>query len=218
MEQILQQYGLKVSFLQWVQRGRTRISQWNQSTEITPVAYVDYVPFPFNNYIYKVNLAAPAVPGSFPCNQPCISLPPAEGVSTPIFRLSNPLAQGLNNANRVENDVIAQYLVQNSLEDRGLDSVVPAVYAWMPCKYPKIPNETGFGWAISEFKTGTDLDGQFPSLSLEDGKNALEQIADILTTIQRVKLFSGVTNFGALTLSDRGVIVSGQMPLLKGGP
>ncbi|KAI2780338.1 hypothetical protein F4815DRAFT_470907 [Daldinia loculata] len=98
--------------------------------------------------------------------------------------MSNPLAEGLNNANRVENDVAAQHLARKSIQSRGLDVVVPAVYAWSPCRYPEVPGETGFGWTISEFKPGSDLDAQFDSLSLEDAIDAVQQLARIFAAIQ----------------------------------
>ncbi|KAI1648253.1 uncharacterized protein F4817DRAFT_334420 [Daldinia loculata] len=132
--------------------------------------------------------------------------------------MSNPLAEGLKNANRVENDVAAQHLARKSIQSRGLDAVVPAVYAWSPCRYPEVPGETGFGWTISEFKPGSDLDAQFDSLSLEDAIDAVQQLASIFAAIQSSEIPEMVTKFGALTLDDSGVIVGGQPPLLKAGP
>ncbi|KAI0119265.1 phosphotransferase enzyme family-domain-containing protein [Daldinia grandis] len=85
LQRILQQYSLK-------------------STQVTPIAYVEHCPFHFNNFIYKVELDAPVVPATFPQEQPYTSTPPAEGISTLAIHMSNPLAEGLNNANRVESD------------------------------------------------------------------------------------------------------------------
>ncbi|KAK8081222.1 hypothetical protein PG996_000003 [Apiospora saccharicola] len=64
-------------------------------------------PLMFNNYIFKVDLAAPASPAFFPDTQPCTISPPPDDLSELVLRMSNPLAEGLNNANRVENDVAA---------------------------------------------------------------------------------------------------------------
>lgn len=185
---------------------------------MTPIAYVEHCPFHFNNFIYKVDLATIATPATFSDKQSCTSLPPPEGVSTLVIRISNPLAEGLNNTNRVENEVAAQHLIRQSIQAAGLSPVVPALYAWAPCRYPEIPDETGFGWIMSEFKLGSDLDAQFSSLTLADMKSVVEQIADIFTAVQRAKLPGTVTKFGALTLDSSGAIVSGQMPLLTGGP
>ncbi|KAK3937888.1 phosphotransferase enzyme family-domain-containing protein [Diplogelasinospora grovesii] len=204
VQTILQKYGLK-------------------STQVTPLAYVENSPFEFNNFIFKVDLAAPGVSAAnFPePQQPCTSAPPPPpaGVTTLVIHLSNPLAEGLNNTNRVENMVAAQFLVRQAAL-AGLSPVVPvpAVYAWSPCRYPEISDETGFGWTMSEYKLGSDLDAQFESLPLEEAQDVLEQIADLLTAVQRVELPDTVTKFGALTIDNSGNIVSGQMPILPGGP
>ncbi|ETS74001.1 hypothetical protein PFICI_13867 [Pestalotiopsis fici W106-1] len=199
VQRILQRFGLK-------------------SAQISTIAYVEHCPFPFNNFIYKVELHTPAVPASFADNQPCTLPPPEEGVSTVIVRMSNPLAEGLNNANRVENDVAAQHLVREALHAAGLPSLVPAVYAWERCRYEEAPDETGFGWTIGEFKPGSDLDGEFPTLAVDEKKQVMKQIADIFAAIQQAQLPQSITQFGALTIDDEGQIVNGQMPLLSGGP
>lgn len=69
-----------------------------------------------------------------------------------------------------------------------------------------------------EFKPGADLIDQFPALSLDEKKKVLEQFANIFAAIQAVKLPIGVTKFGGMTFNEAGEIVSGQMPLLVGGP
>ncbi|KAI2463779.1 hypothetical protein F4781DRAFT_426085 [Annulohypoxylon bovei var. microspora] len=198
IENILQQYNLK-------------------STQVTPIAYVEHCPFYFNNFIYKVNLEAPAVPATFSRRQPCTSAPP-EGITTLVIRMSNPLAEGINNANRVENDIAAQNLARRSVQSAGLPPVVPAVYAWASCRYPDVPGEAGFGWTMSEFKPGSDLDAHFPSLALDDATDAIRQLARIFAAIQSAKIPETVTKFGALTVDGSGVIRGGQPPLLKGGP
>lgn len=195
------------------------LQQFNlKSTQVTTIAYVKDCPFHFNNFIYKVDLADPAVPTTFSGQQPCTSAPPEEGATTIVIRMSNPLAEGLNNANRVENDVAAQHLARQSIKSAGLPPVVPAVYAWAPCRYPDVPGEDGFGWTMSEFKLGSDLDAQFPSLPLEDAIDAIRQLAKLFAAIQSAKIPETVTKFGALTFDDSGAIVGGQPPLLHGGP
>ena len=185
---------------------------------MSPVAYVEHSPFQFNNFIYKVDLATPALPSVFSASQPCTTLPPPEGVLTLIVRLSNPLAEGLNNANRVQNEVAAQYIARQSINNAKLDPVVPAIYAWAPCKYPDVADEAGFAWTMCEFKSGEDLDGQFPDLSLQDAISVVEQIADLFVAVQSSSLPTAVAGFGALTIDQSGGIISGQMPLLPGGP
>lgn len=117
----------------------------------------------------------------------------------------------------MENEVASLYLARQSLHKSGVDPVVPAVYAWAPSKFQDVPSEEGFGWIMAEFKSGADLDAQFPTLSLAAQKSVIEQIADVFGAIQRAEIPERATGFGALTFVD-GKIVSGQMPLLKGGP
>lgn len=199
-------------------RVKNILSQFGlKSTSVEPIAYVETCPFYFNNYIYKVNLETPALPAAFGTKQPCTTSIPPGGSSTLVVRLSNPLAEGLNNTNRVENEVAAAYLVRKSLEKPGLGPLVPAIYAWAPCKYPDIANENGFAWIISEFKQGADLNEHFWSLDLTDMKSVIGQIADLLGAVQDVRLPRSAPNFGALSIED-GKVVSGQMPLVPGGP
>lgn len=160
-------------------------------------------------------LSSPAYPASFPQGRPGTWQPPLDGVSTLVIRLSNPRAEGLNNANRVENEVASLYLARQALEKAGVAPVVPAVYAWAPKRHGE--HEEDFGWVVTEFKSGSDLDGQFPTLSLDDRVSVLGQIADVLAAIQQAKIPDGAIEYGALTFVD-GKIVSGQMTLMEGGP
>lgn len=212
-----------------------------QSTRVKPLAYVAHCPFMFNNYIFQVELAAPATRATFPGRQACTALPSAAGVSALVVRMSNPRAEGLNNANRFENDVAASWLIRQSVARAGLDPVVPAVYAWAPYRAGVVAlaiaatavaaedgektdkeeedereTETGFGWTIAEFKPGADLDAQFPTLAPDAAAAVLEELADLLVAVQRPEL-PAAARFGGLTIDARGRIVSGHMPLLKGG-
>jgi len=162
-----------------------------------------------------VTLSAPVLPGTFP-KQPCSSSVPSQGLSTLVVRLSNPLAEGLNNINRVENEVATMYLVQQSVKALNLDTAIPSVYAWAP--YRDTDSEEGFGWVITEFMSGSDLNEVFWSLPEDTKKHVIEQIADLLRAIQGVQLPKEVTKFGAMTIDSKGRIISGQMPLVRGGP
>jgi hypothetical protein len=199
VQRILQQHGL-------------------QSRDVTPVAYVEHCPFHFNNFIYRVELRTAATAATFPGDQPCTTPAPPAGLFTIIVRLSNQLAEGLNNANRVENEVAAQFLARGSLAAAGLDPVIPAVYAWSPCRSHDVAAEDGFGWVLAEYKPGEDLDGVFPSLSLEEALDVVEQLAIVFAALQMTPLPPTVTRLGGLTINAEGDIVSGEMALLKGGP
>lgn len=184
--------------------------------------WIENCPFPFNNFIYKVALSSPAMAEHFTgAVQPCTESPPSEGVFTVIVRLSNPRALGLNNAHRVQNEVAAMHLVRDAVAQLGPRYVglVPAVYAWKAATAPNPVDETGFGWTVMEYLTGSPLDAQFEKLDMAEKKPVILEIAAIFFAIQGVKLPPGVDRFGGLTIAE-GQIVSGQATLqeLPGGP
>lgn len=130
-----------------------------------------------------------------------------------IIKLSNPAAHDVNNANRVANDVAAQYLVRKSMAKAGLAPLVPNVYAWAPTATAEVVDEEQFGWIMSELRGGVDLDSEFSSLSLGDKKDVLKQMAVIFGAIQAASLPEGVTKFGGgLQFDSNGHIVGGEPP------
>jgi hypothetical protein len=182
------------------------------------VAYSQDYPYAFNNFLYKVELSPPASSSSFPGTRPGTSKAPSDGVSVLVIKLSNLAADGMNNANRVQNDVAVQQLVRQSMAQAGLPPLVPAVYAWAPSTTTDAADEDGYGWIMSELRSGVDLDSEFSSLELDEKRQVLEQIAGILAAIQTAKLPKGVTKFGALTFDLNGQIVSGEPPTFKTEP
>ncbi|KJZ71760.1 hypothetical protein HIM_08845 [Hirsutella minnesotensis 3608] len=188
-----------------------------QTSNLSPMAFDENYQYPFNNFLFKVELAIPASSTSFPGTQPGTTAAPLSGVSALVVKLSNPEA-GLNNVNRIENDVAVQFLVRKSLVEAGLGPLVPAVYAWAPSPTTEVVNETGFGWIMSEWKSGIGLDSEFSSLGLEDKKQVLEQIAHILKAIQAVKIPESVERFGGLTFDSDGRFISGEATLERGKP
>ncbi|KAJ0382096.1 hypothetical protein COL922a_013234, partial [Colletotrichum nupharicola] len=74
-----------------------------EPTEITPVEYQEDVPFPYNNFIYKITLAKPATKDNFLHAGSYTTLPPEGGISTFVMRLANPKAMDIIQDNRVEN-------------------------------------------------------------------------------------------------------------------
>jgi hypothetical protein len=184
---------------------------------------VEHCPFPFNNFIYKIELSEPALPSAFAKQplRPGTLLPPKAGVSTLILRLSNPRADGLNNTNRVENEVATQHLFRQHLYTNHphLIHIIPAIYAWAPCRYPEVPDETGFAWTLCEFMHGTNLDSQFAEMDIQQKLDVIGQVAEIFAAFQATPLPQHFTNhLGGLTFGDRGQVVAGQMPLLPPGP
>lgn len=107
-------------------------SALRQASNISTLAYDEQYTYPFNNYLFKVQLATPAFDSTFPGTQPGTCRAPSDGVSLLVIKLSNPAAHDVNNANRVANDVAAQSLVRKSLTKAGLAPLVPDVYAWAP--------------------------------------------------------------------------------------
>lgn len=148
--------------------------------------------------------------------QPGTCKAPPGGVSVLVVKLSNPAAHDVNNANRVANDVAAQHLVRQSMAEAGLAPLIPDVYAWAPAASTDVVDEEGFGWIMSEFRNGVDLDSEFTSLAPENKKQVLEQMAAILGTIQAASLPEGVTTFGGgLKFDSDGHIVSGESPSMQ---
>lgn len=190
------------------------------ATSVTPVEYDERCPFPYNNFLYKLDLASPATTANF-APKPCTTPPPAEGISTLILKLSNPKAEGLNNINRVENDVIASSLIRDSLSLRApeMADIVPAIYAWEPFADPSPDaDEASSGWTLMEYRPGSNLDGQFAGMSEQEQQAIMAQVATVLSAIQAVQLPTGVSGLGGLTIASDGPIVTGQRPLLPGGP
>mgnify|MGYP005988328261 FL=1 len=124
----------------------------------------------------------------------------------------------MNNTNRLENEVAASDLIRQSLDRSGLGSLVPSIYAWKPTKYPQLRDESGFGWTISEFKNGEDLDSQFEEMDEESAIGAVQQLAKIFALMQSTRLPHSASNFGGLSIDERGDIISAQSTLVHGGP
>lgn len=195
------------------------------ATSITPVEYDERSPFHYNNFLYKLDLAIPATAANFP-PKPCTTPPPAGGITTLILKLSNPKAEGLNNTNRVENDVITSTLIRESLTTRAPDlaRIVPAVYAWAPFTDPSpAADEASAGWTLMEHRPGSNLDAQSATLDQHDRHAVTAQVATILAAVQSARLPPGATGHGGMTFAARNdgpttTIVTGERPLLPGGP
>ena len=135
-----------------------------------------------------------------------------------VLHLSNPIASGVNNTNRIENEVASVHFARTALAKLPKHSeIVPAVYSWGELKTGTTLPEKGFGWIMMEARRGVQLDEQFKTWSLDDRKVIVEEIAQILTAIQTQPLPAEVDSFGGLTIKD-GQIVSGQPTVIAGGP
>jgi len=184
-----------------------------KAASITPLALPWY-----NNFIFRVDLAVPAVPAAFPSPpQPGTSAPPPDGVSVIVIRFSNAQARGTNNVSRVENLAAAQCLAREALLTKGLPPLVPAVYAWGSRK-PDVEGPMGLGWVLDEWRSGRELVHEWAELPWEDKLRLLGDLADVFAAIQGLILPRGVKKFGGLKFDGNGDIVDGEMPVLEGAP
>ncbi|OAR01045.1 hypothetical protein LLEC1_02900 [Akanthomyces lecanii] len=189
-----------------------------KSDAVTPIAYSLQFPWPFNNFIYKVDVHEPASATHFPGTQPGTAQAPENGLSTFVLRMGNLAVTDLNHANRVQNEVACSALAREALIAAGLDSLVPKIYAWRPPKSLEEPEEQNFGWSICEFKSGKDLDTEFPTLSTEDQQKVILQLADIYAALQKAVVPPTAYEFGGLSFDSHGNMVSGQTAMREGGP
>lgn len=74
------------------------------------------------------------------------------------------------------------------------------------------------GWVLMECKPGEPLDRHFEGLAAEQKEAVIGQIADAFAAVQGARLPESVKGYGGLTIDGDGVIVSGEMTTLKGGP
>lgn len=137
------------------------------------------------------------------------TVPLPADASTFVIRLSNPAA-GLNDQNRVENEVATMSLFRHALSHFPVQ-LVPAVYDWASAA-------NGQGWILQEYMNGRPLDKAFEIMSLEDKKELLMQMAEILYALQHYQLPSTIKEYGGLTFDEAGNIISAPMTLHPCGP
>lgn len=190
----------------------------HQASSIDPIDYDEKLPFPYNNFIYKVTLTTQTTPESFNNAGP-YTVKPQPGITSFVVRLSNPSADGLNPANRVESEVASLHLARQGLlrQKPEIASVIPAIYAWRsPLKAGDAI--TQLGWIAMEFKHGVPLDMAFKTLTMSQKENVLGQLADVFGGVQKAPLPASIDRYGGVTIDGTGSLVPGQMTTLKGGP
>jgi len=194
---------------------RTTIrQQYGLSTiAIDPIEYDPQCMFPYNNFVYRVELsrspspesqrrkvldAAAAQPGT-------VAIP--DSAQHVVMRLSN-AAAGLNDQNRVQNEVAAMSLARKALAPR---EIVPAVHGWASAaKYQ--------GWILMEYMRGTPLDANFEEMSSDNKKKTLKEVAGIVLAMQQYELPGSIQGFGGLDFDCDGNIVSGPLTVFSCGP
>ncbi|RAK90139.1 phosphotransferase enzyme family protein [Aspergillus costaricaensis CBS 115574] len=196
-----------------------RIAQHHslQIITITPIAYQELGPCPYNNFIYKLELSQPPSSTSFHPPNTHTTSPPDETTTTYILRMSNPLAMGINpHASRIENELAAMSLARKGLESHrpGLGSLIPRIHTF----YSKPTHPDDLPWTLMEYKSGVPLDEFFPSQSESIKKSIIEQVADILAGLRKCPLPEGITYGGLALCSTDGRIISAEMTTTNGGP
>lgn len=189
-----------------------------QASSITTVAYDEVYEYPFNNFLFKVDLSSPTSSSTFLGTQPGTEAAPSGGLTSFILKLCNTEVD-MNQANRVQNNVAVQYLVRQSMKKAGMPLLAPAIYAWGLGSLAKEEAHSDCPpWIISEYKPGVDVDTVFSTLQTSEKQQVLKDVAAALAAIQKAELPPTVDKFGGLTFDKRGDMVSCEAALGKGEP
>jgi len=190
-----------------------------ENADIVPVQYDPESPFKYNNFVYRVTLRSPisadhATSGD--ALQPgCVAIP--EGTKELILRLTNPATEGMNMANRVENEVAIISLASAALGHLQ-PHVVPRVYGWGSAGGESSAAKPAQGWILQELMPGSPLVDLFDNIQLDQKKKIFAQMATLLKGLQSYKLPESITGFGGVTFDDTGRVVSAPMPTVGAGP
>lgn len=123
----------------------------------------------------------------------------------------------LNEASRVQNEVAAIEIFRDALAEAGLARIVPTVYGWQATEWQSEHGSVN-GWIALEHMSGTSLEDELPTFSLEAKRNILGEIAIILKIIQSYRLPPSIIGYGGLKFDPSGKIVTGPTTLPCGGP
>lgn len=189
-------------------------SQTNkQVLKVTPIAYEEDFPFPYNNFVFAVHINRESTPPkeeNLRAKQPgCQTIPVDE--ETFICRVPNPLS-GYNDKVRVQNEVAALSLAREALQPSLLSHLVPRVYGWASAE------NGGNGWILQQYMSGSGPLAEFSSWSEEDKANILEQMADVLACLQRFQLPSTIDQYGGVGFDAEGNYVNTALSMYDAGP
>jgi hypothetical protein len=160
---------------------------------IEPIDYDPECPFPYNNFIYRVELPQPNQGAKDAEAQPGTS-PMPENSQYLVMRLNN-AAAGLNDQNRIQNEVASMALAREALRPRHL---VPMVYGWQS-------GDHGQGWILMEHMPGNPLDVAFDAMSTDEQRIGLQQLATILRDLHQVSLPKTTQEFGGLCFDSEEI-------------
>lgn len=180
---------------------------------IDPIEYDPQCIFPYNNFVYRVELSHS--PSHSPQRQNVLEEPATQPgtIAIPdsakhvVMRLSN-AAAGLNDQNRVQNEVAAMSLARKALAPR---QIIPAIYGWASAAKDQ-------GWILMEHMRGTPLDAEFEEMRFDDKRKTLKEVAGIIRAIQQYELPESIQGFGGLDFDRDGNIVSASLTLFSCGP
>ncbi|KAI0439383.1 phosphotransferase enzyme family-domain-containing protein [Xylaria telfairii] len=187
-----------------------------EQAKLTPIQYDPDFPFKYNNFVYSLSFSAPiALRGADddagkPKQPGCVSIP--AGTRDFIVRLSNPDAHGMYQETRVQNEVGVLALASAALAHIK-PNVVPRVFGWGSA------NGQRPGWILQELMPGAPLLDVFSAtMSLDQKKGILAQMARLLKGLQDYPLPKSITGWGGVTFDDAGAIVSAPMTTVGAGP
>lgn len=180
-----------------------------QPGKITPIAYEENFPFPYNNFVYAVNVNLEASGAQYRAQrQPGTHAIP-RGLDKFIIRLPNPIS-GYNDKTRVENEVASLSIACDALLAK-FAGFVPRVFGWGSAR-------DGQGWILQEYMAGSPLLDDFCQMSDVDRACILRQMADVLGSFQLIELPATIRDYEGLGFGSLGEYVSAPMSIMDAGP
>lgn len=167
--------------------------------------------FRTTNFVYLVEIEWPphgSQVSSIPQSQPGVVAIPQDTRQV-IMRLSNADA-GLNNINRVQNEVAAMALAREALKQRER-KIIPGVYGWAntaDCQ----------GWIMMQHMVGVPLDLAIQEMGFNERKRVLKEVAQIVFDLQQFELPPSIKHFGGLDFDSQGNFISAPLTKFHGGP
>ncbi|KAF2153428.1 hypothetical protein K461DRAFT_312807 [Myriangium duriaei CBS 260.36] len=174
-----------------------------------PVAYEENFPFPYNHFVYAIEIDAQSIAQIQIRQQPGVQKIPSS-LNSFILRLSNPAAK-LNDKNIIENEVVALVLARGALA-RHSPHLVPRVFGWGSAA------DSSHGWILEEHMPGKPLSDDLSKMNGEDQRFILGQLADVVRCFQQYKLPQSIQMLGGLSFDASGAIVSSQLGFAPSGP
>ena len=180
-----------------------------QPGKITPIAYEQNFPFPYNNFVYAVdvNLEDPDAQHRAQRQPGTNEIP--RGLDKFIIRLPNPIS-GYNDKTRVENEVASLSIAHDALQAK-FPGFIPRVFGWRSAR-------DGQGWILQEYMAGSPLLDDFGQMSDVDKACILRQMADVLSSLQLIELPPSVRDYGGLGFGSSGEYVSAPLSIMDAGP